>query len=344
MGSSTHALVGLESASIPRYVLDHASMLNSGPQVSVILAVHNAERTLREAIESVLGQTFHDLELIICDDASTDGTSALLASFEDRRLRLVRNTENEGPGRSRDRAIESSQGAWLAVIDADDRWEVNRLSILLQAAGGRQDVLVFDDIQECHDTPSGMVPWRRLRGPRAFFGDGKSPVDVPLELFVQEKRWLIKPLLPVKLVREHAITHTVRKVHEDNEFFLNCFACGAALRYVPAALYYYRITPGSATSNLIRSRDLREVIVTMRSRFPDRPLLQDAFSMKVSVIDREDKYMPFLMAVKERKLTSIMAMVWREPWFVKEMMGRLCREFPYHIHRLMHRGRIRGTR
>lgn len=337
-------MVGMAPAAIPCHVQDRTPLVNSRPQVSVILAAHNAERTLGEAIESVLEQTLRDLELIVCDDASTDGTSTVLAAFDDRRLRVLRNPENMGPGRSRDRAIEVSRGTWLAMIDADDRWARDRLSILLDAGGGRKNVMVFDDIMESHDTPSGLVPWRRLRGSVAFLGDGTRPVDVPLELLVRERRWLIKPLIPAQLIRRHAIKHTARKVHEDNQFFLCCVACGATLLYVPVALYYYRITPGSATSSLERSQELREVITTMRARWPDRSALQRAFNTKLSSIGREERYRPFLVALKSRKLTEMVFMGCQEPWLVREMIGRVYRELPYHIHRIMHGGRVRGIR
>src|SRR5208337_917043 len=66
------------------------------PKVSVIMAVYNGERFVREAIDSILTQTFGDFELIVVDDGSTDGTPQILAGYGDPRLRMLRNASNIG--------------------------------------------------------------------------------------------------------------------------------------------------------------------------------------------------------------------------------------------------------
>jgi len=66
--------------------------------------------------------------------------------------------------------------------------------------------MIFDDIVECHDTPSGMVPWQVMRGKRAFGGNGVDTVEVPITGFVCKKRLLIKPLFPAEYVRKYKIS------------------------------------------------------------------------------------------------------------------------------------------
>jgi hypothetical protein len=90
------------------------------PLVSVLLAVHNDDRFISAAIESVLQQTISDLELIAVDDASTDGTAARLAGVDDPRLTVLRNDEHLGLAASLNRGLESAQGRYVARLDADD--------------------------------------------------------------------------------------------------------------------------------------------------------------------------------------------------------------------------------
>jgi glycosyltransferase involved in cell wall biosynthesis len=90
------------------------------PLVSVLLAVHNDARFLREAIDSVLRQTLADLELIVVDDASTDETPEILSSLGDPRVALLRNDEQLGLAASLNRGLDRAQGRYVARLDADD--------------------------------------------------------------------------------------------------------------------------------------------------------------------------------------------------------------------------------
>jgi len=90
------------------------------PLVSVLLAVHNGSRYLSAAVESVLGQTVADLELVAIDDGSTDETPDLLAGVGDQRLVMLRNEEQAGLAASLNRALEAAAGRYVARLDADD--------------------------------------------------------------------------------------------------------------------------------------------------------------------------------------------------------------------------------
>lgn len=100
------------------------------PLVSVLMAVYNAQDTLEEAVQSILAQTFRDFELIIVDDACTDGTSALLhqAAERDRRIVLLNNERNLGLIESLNKALARARGEYIARMDADDVSERTRLA------------------------------------------------------------------------------------------------------------------------------------------------------------------------------------------------------------------------
>ena len=96
-------------------------MSSSAPvTISVLLPAYNAERYILQSVQSVLGQTFEDFELVVVDDCSTDGTSGILASVTDPRLRVIRNPVNLGVVGTLNRAMSAARGRLIARTDADD--------------------------------------------------------------------------------------------------------------------------------------------------------------------------------------------------------------------------------
>jgi glycosyltransferase involved in cell wall biosynthesis len=90
------------------------------PPVTVVMAVYNAAPFLREAVASVLSQTYRDFELIAVDDSSTDESLAVLQSFDDPRIRIIRHATNMGASVSRNDAIAAARGEMIAIMDGDD--------------------------------------------------------------------------------------------------------------------------------------------------------------------------------------------------------------------------------
>lgn len=99
------------------------------PKVSVLMSVRNGEQFVDQAIKSVLSQSMEDLEFIIADDMSNDGTAAILckAAKTDKRIKLVVNYERMGLTKSLNKLIRMASGEFLARIDADDRSRGDRL-------------------------------------------------------------------------------------------------------------------------------------------------------------------------------------------------------------------------
>lgn len=94
------------------------------PKVSVIVCTHNREKLLPRALNSILGQDFKDLELIVIDDASNDGTKSLIDSYiqKDERVKYYKNEFNLGIAKSRNRGCEIANGTYIAMLDSDDWW------------------------------------------------------------------------------------------------------------------------------------------------------------------------------------------------------------------------------
>lgn len=95
--------------------------------VSIITPAYNDEKFIGKTIESVLAQTYKNFEMIIVDDCSTDNTCAVVESYKDSRIKLLKNEMNSGPAVSRNRAIAESQGKYVAFLDGDDMWFPEKL-------------------------------------------------------------------------------------------------------------------------------------------------------------------------------------------------------------------------
>jgi len=90
------------------------------PTISVIMSVYNGEKYLREAIESILSQTFTDFEFLIVNDGSTDGSLEIIQSYQDERIRVINNEQNIGLTKSLNKAIKQAKGEYIGRQDSDD--------------------------------------------------------------------------------------------------------------------------------------------------------------------------------------------------------------------------------
>ena len=113
-------------------------------KISVVMSVYNGEKYLREAVESILSQSFSDFEFIIVDDGSDDSTYAVLSSYaeKDRRIKLLRNSHNLGLAESLNKALEAAGGDFIARQDADDISFPERLQVQYEYLTADPDISV----------------------------------------------------------------------------------------------------------------------------------------------------------------------------------------------------------
>ena len=97
--------------------------------ISIIMAAYNAEKTIGQAISSVLNQTYPNFELLVVNDCSKDRTVELVKNIavKDSRVRLISNAKNSGVSCTRKHGLEEAKGAWIAILDSDDAWTPEKL-------------------------------------------------------------------------------------------------------------------------------------------------------------------------------------------------------------------------
>ncbi len=118
------------------------------PLVSVILPSYNHERFIAEAIESVLGQTVEDFELIIVDDGSSDNSKEIIESYrvKDARIRTFFNGKNQGISRTMNRGLKEAAGEFMAFISSDDIWLEGKLERQLEILRQNPDIVLYADL------------------------------------------------------------------------------------------------------------------------------------------------------------------------------------------------------
>ena len=301
----------------------------------------NAERTIEAAVRSVLAQTWRNLELVVYDDNSSDNTLAVLATIVDPRLKILYGKVNRGPGPARDLAIRATAAPWIAVIDADDEWVPERIAALMASRGDASEVMIFDDLMQCHDTASGLVPWRHLRGRSAFGKRSSGPRDVPLVSFLVAPRLLIKPLFPAAIMHKYAITHTSRSFGEDTEFFLRLAATGLRLRYVPKPMYRYRITPGSATAVAFDRTTMRQCMEGCADLPGFGPEVRGALKSKIQSLARDESLYAFRDLLRQGRFIALVRAILANPHLLPAGAKRGMTILQYELHRRFHGGRKR---
>ena len=109
-------------------------------KVSCILRVYNGEKYIREAIDSILNQTYKDFEFIIIDDGSTDNSVKIIESYKDSRIKLYKNEKNMGLSYATNRGIELAKGEYIALVDHDDVYYNTRLEKQVKYLDENMDV------------------------------------------------------------------------------------------------------------------------------------------------------------------------------------------------------------
>lgn len=210
-------------------------------EVSVIMNCYNGERFLREAIDSVLTQDFGDWELIFWDNASTDGSAAIVRSYDDTRIRYMRGETNVPLGHARKLAVAEARGTWIGFLDTDDLWYQDKLSAQLDALDGSDHVLCYAGIAEIE--PDGSLIRELL--PRYSSGD---MFEAQLNQFDIN---MVTPLIRRSALLEHGISFDASvTASEEYNLFIRLLAKGTACS-VPQILGAWRISPGSLTDRAI---------------------------------------------------------------------------------------------
>jgi succinoglycan biosynthesis protein ExoO len=314
---------------------------NSDKLVSVILPAYNAEKYIGEAIESVLKQTYPYFEFIVVDDGSQDRTAKIVKSFKDERLRLIRHKDNMGVSVARNTALDSAEGNWIALLNADDKWLRERLEKLMEIViSSGNDYFVADDLTLCFDTPNGLKPWGSLlKNDYGVKPDGKI-IELSMSEYIKLGSPGINPIIPLNPVRMFDLKYKpVLHIAEDFEFYCNLFRIGLKLKLYKRSFYLYRLTPGSITGRFIASQGLAIKLLSADEKFSNEE--RNLFKSLVQKSEIELKYRKFTYTLKSKEFYKAFLLFLKNPILLLKLLVRLPHSIRYRITARIYGARIK---
>jgi glycosyltransferase involved in cell wall biosynthesis len=241
------------------------------PAVTILMAVYNGEKHLREAVESILGQTFSDFEFVIVDDGSTDGTADILETFADSRIRLLRNERNVGLSASLNRGLDEARAKVVARQDADDISEPARIERQVGFMDAHPDFALIGSAYRTIDV------------------DGRSVADRSLPCDPLALRWHLLFYCPFVhgsvMFRRSAVDEVNRYdtnlAYSMDRDLWSRLALRRPVGNLPDVLFRYRVSDASLTATYggVRTESAR---VTTRNR---RRFLPDAEEVRPEELD-----------------------------------------------------------
>lgn len=282
------------------------------PVVSVVIPAFNAENFIAAALESACIQTLREIEIIVVDDVSRDRTAEIVTGIaaRDARVRLIRQQHNGGPSVARNTGIAAASGTWIALLDADDAYEPDRLERMLISAERHDADLVSDNLLL---VPEESQQRTRIMIPPAVL-DEERRLDLPefIRRNVADSRYpdtnygFLKPLMRKAFLDSKAIRYDESvRFAEDFALYAHCLRAGAVWWMMPQPLYRYLLRENSLTQvqtvhDLGKLRALQKTMLDEADRMADRSLMR-LIRRHMRVVDRCYHYRAFTDDLKARR-------------------------------------------
>jgi succinoglycan biosynthesis protein ExoO len=301
------------------------------PLVSIVMANYNGIRYIEAALQSALSQSLRNIEVIVADDASTDGSVDLITmiAMRDARVRLLRASTNGGSGVARNLCLEAARGRWIAVLDSDDLMHPERLERLVAAADRDGADIVADDLLIFDENPAVAVE-TCLRGnaaASAFWVTAADYVHANTLFNGAQSLGYLKPVIRSSLIRNNAHRYDpTLRIAEDYDFILRLLVRGARLRVYPELLYFYRKHSQSVSHRL--SRATLQPMLAAHDGLPtvvsgDRERLHTALAKRRASLERALYFDDLVSALKRGDWIDAVAQAIRHPRVAALLRGPL---------------------
>ena len=240
---------------------------------SIIVIAYNQKETICAAIDSVLQQTYRELEVIYVDDASTDGSAALVkACFPDSRLRVIEHKENQGCVISRLDGAACASGDWVMFLDGDDTFREDACTVLEEAIQNSQpgvDNIGFG-AELLYTGPTEEDAKKEIKRlteePCLGYFSGEELME---ELYLKRnKAWLVwNKCYSRALIQKAAAAAKREKLVQLEDFYLSFLICDMTERYfgIPQQLYRYAFGSGISSSQKLSFNAFIQYLTAVRS-------------------------------------------------------------------------------
>lgn len=303
----------------------------NGPLVSVIMSNFNGSAYLEAAVTSVLDQSHAALELIVVDDASTDGSQKILhqlATLDDR-VRPIELETNLGPAGARNAAIEAARGEWIAIIDADDLVHPQRIERLLATAEQMGADAIADDLLSfgSADVAGQTLLWddRAERSRRLTATDliRSDTVVAGLASF-----GYLKPMIRRDALEPLRYQETLR-IGEDFDLYCRLLLGGVIFLTTPDPTYLYRrhtesLSHRLSAAPLTRLIAAHETLAELAAiAHPNDRELRLQLARRKARLERALRYQHLVTALKTQGVLNAARHLWRYPGLLREMLNSL---------------------
>jgi len=212
--------------------------------VSVIIPLFNAEAHIVQCLNSVLTQTWPNIEVIIVDDGSTDESAALSKTFESDKVKLYRQT-NKGASAARNYGLKQATGKYIQFLDADDLLSTNKIEAQVETLNQHADCIAICDTVYFDD---GTDPYQNKPVKEWYSNGCNEPVDFLIKLYggdligenyggmIQPNAWLT----PRTVIDKAGLWNETISVDDDGEFFCRVIAESKGVFYAGDGINYYR--------------------------------------------------------------------------------------------------------
>ena len=227
-------------------------MQNKIPEVSIIIPVYNTENYLDKCIQSIVGQTFDNFEIILVDDGSTDRSGEICDVWarKDNRIKVLHQT-NGGSAKARNAGLQQARGSYIGFADGDDRLEPNMLQVMIDCAHTHESDVVIVGHYDDYQGMNGKIVKQNVRNPKEFSCNSNSefhdyfPKLLKAACFFQV--W--DKLYRRELIEQHHVRFDQSMpVGQDASFNIPLAALVNRVDVLAVPLYHYSCREGSMSS------------------------------------------------------------------------------------------------
>lgn len=212
----------------------------SEPIITIIVPIYNMEDYLKKCLESLIIQTYANIEILCIDDCSTDKSVQIVEKFvqKDRRIKLIKHNINKGLGGARNTGLANTQGEYILFVDSDDFIHPTMVEKLYLDLIKNEADMSFCDIKlyENDDTIYDYKPFHdtRLASQKLFFPQER------LEPFTNIWPSAWNKLYKTSIIRNNRLNYFENIYYEDHSFYYNYLLNCKRVSYLPESLYFYR--------------------------------------------------------------------------------------------------------
>lgn len=288
-------------------------------EISILIPVYNAGRYIYQSIQSCIKQSFSDFEIIIIDDASTDNTKEIVNTIEDARIRMVSLQDNRGPAAARNLGLKMARGRWIAVLDADDTWHHDRLSILYGFANRMDErTVLFDEIQSVFQDKNGKLRnWRIDNSSPCEKSSNKTIVEISAVKWIKDNI-SAQPFFSRALVVDNDISYPDGIRFGEDFFFLAKILNleNVKLYQVCKPLYYrlIRVDSLTAASNRLEYRKKAYDLLLADNQL--KQSFKSAVESRKENLRVEKKYQKFKNLVKNKSWLALVSYIIKNPYII----------------------------